>query len=82
MIAVVYSYFLLISIVIYKSPAKAENETQPVYFSLIVFGGENGFNSSVAIPAIDEALEEIENQDLLPGYKLTYIRAQNSKVYI
>ena len=60
--------------------AQAEKETQPVYFSLIVSGGENGYRSSGAIPAIHIALEEIERHQLLPGYNLTYVKAQNSKV--
>lgn len=60
--------------------AQAENETHPVYFSLIVSGGENGYRSSGAIPAVHIALEEIERHQLLPGYNLTYVKAQNSKV--
>ena len=56
--------------------------TEPVcvYFSLIVSGGENGFRSTGVIPAIDIALEEIERQQILPGYNLTYDKYQNSKV--
>ena len=57
-------------------------ETQPVYFSLIISRGENGYNSSGAIPAIHIALEEIERHQLLPGYNLTYVTARNSKVYV
>ena len=60
--------------------AQAEDETQNVYFSLIVSGGESGFRSSGAIPAIHIALEQIEHHQLLPGYNLTYVKAQNSKV--
>ena len=59
---------------------QAKNETKPVYFSLIVSQGEHGFNSSGAIPAIDIALEQIEDQQNLRNYNLTYATEQNSKV--
>lgn len=53
----------------------------PVYFSLFASGGENGFRSSGAIPAVDIALEEIERNQLLPGYNLTYENWRDSKVF-
>ena len=51
-----------------------------MYFSLIVSWGENGFNSSGAIPAIDIALEKINSMYPIPGYYLTYETVRNSKV--
>lgn len=60
--------------------AKFQKESQEVYFSVIVSRGENGYNSSGALPAIRIALEEIEHHQLLPDYNLTYITARNSKV--
>ena len=73
-------YLSLILIGLSLACAEAEDETQNVYFSLIVSGGENGYRSSGAIPAIHIALEQIERHQLLPGYNLTYVKAQNSKV--
>ena len=73
-------YFSLIFIGWFLACAQAEDETQSVYFSLIVSGGENGYRSSGVIPAINIALEEIGHHQLLPGYNLTYVKAQNSKV--
>ena len=58
-----------------------ENDTvKPVYFSLIISGGENGFKSSGGIPSIDIALEKIIELQILPGYNLTYENIRNSKV--
>lgn len=49
-------------------------------FSLIVSFGEDGFNSSGAIPAINIALEHInDNEDVLENYTLGYTLG-NSKV--
>ena len=49
-------------------------------FSLIVSFGEDGFNSSGAIPAINIALEHINtNKNLLENYTLNYTLG-NSKV--
>ena len=60
---------------------RTENETvKTVYFSLILSKGEYGFRSWDLIPAIDLALEAIKDQQLLPGYNLTYESARNSKV--
>ena len=70
----------LIIFTLFVIHAQAENETKPVYFSLIVSRGEHGYNSSGVIPAIDIALEEIEQSQLLRDYNLTYVTAQNSKV--
>ncbi|CAI8019329.1 Gamma-aminobutyric acid type B receptor subunit 2, partial [Geodia barretti] len=60
--------------------ASALNVTKPVYFSLIISGGENGsFRSSGGIPSIDIALEAVQSRRILPGYNLTYDRVRNSK---
>lgn len=80
--AAVIHFLILLFCSLFVARAQTENETQPVYFSLIFSGGENGYNSSLAIPAIDIALEQIELNQLLPGYKLTYVTAQNSKVLV
>ena len=58
-----------------------QSDDKPVYFSLIVSRGENGFNSSGSIPAIEIALETIKNKAVLPGYNLSHEAARNSKVY-
>ena len=71
---------LFTSFFLARAQTKLPNETQPVYFSLIVSRGENGYNSSGAIPAIHIALEEIERHQLLRDYNLTYVTARNSKV--
>ena len=63
--------------------ASALNVTKPVYFSLIISGGENGsFRSSGGIPSIDIALEAVQSRRILPGYNLTYDRVRNSKVLL
>lgn len=50
-------------------------------FMLIISYGEHGFNSSGALPAIEMALEDInDNSSVLPGYKLDYDRIRNSQV--
>ena len=55
----------------------------PVYFSFIYSGGgAGGFDSSGVIPAVDIALEEIERNNLLPGYNLTYDQAVDSQVWL
>ena len=60
---------------------QAENDTKPVYFSLIFSGGQNGgYNSSGGIPALHFALKAVRDNQLLPGYNLTYETARNSKV--
>ena len=51
-----------------------------VYFSFIVSNGENGYRSSGAVPAIDIALETVQQLQILPGYNLTYDVVKNSKV--
>ena len=55
-------------------------ENGVIFFSLIVSWGENGYNSSGVVPAIDMALEAIESRQILPEYNLTYAIVQNSKV--
>ena len=50
-------------------------------FSLIISFGQDGFNSSGTVPAIDLALEHINQTDqVLPGYKLQHGRVQDSEV--
>ena len=72
---------LVIFLVSAQYGSRAANETKPVYFSLIISGGENGsFRSSGGVPSIDIALEAVQSRELLPGYSLTYNRVRNSKV--
>ena len=78
----VRSLFLSIFFSLTYAVLSTNSTNKPVYFSLIVSRGENGFRSSGAIPAIHIALEEIERHQLLPGYNLTYETAGNSKVDI
>ena len=78
----VRSLFLAIFFSLTYAVLSTNSTNKPVYFSLIVSRGENGFRSSGAIPAIHIALEEIERHQLLPGYNLTYETAGNSKVDI
>lgn len=41
---------------------------------IMAFGFDNSFNSSGTVPAIQIALDLINNQsDVLPGYKLNYV---------
>ena len=58
----------------------SEAEESPVYFSLIISGGENGYRSSGGIPSIHLALDSVKKNELLPGYNLTYDIIRNSKV--
>ena len=55
---------------------------EPVYFSLIVSGGENGYRSTGGIPSVDLALEAVQKNKILPGYNLTYDKIRNSKVLV
>ena len=59
---------------------RTEKHTTSVYFSLILSGGEYGFRSWDAIPAIDIALEAIKDNQLLPAYNFAYKDERNSKV--
>ena len=52
----------------------------PLNFALITSFGEFGFNSSAGIPAIDLALEHINERQVIPGYKLQYTGVKDSKV--
>ena len=72
--------FMLVFFTLLVIHVQAENETKPVYFSLIVSRGEHGYNSSGVIPAIDIALQQIEEQQILRNYNFTYATDQNSKV--
>ena len=49
-------------------------------FSLIISFGQDGLNSSGTVPAIDLALEHIDQNQVLPGYKLQHGRVQDSEV--
>ena len=72
--------FLLFISAIIAATAEAE---KTLYFSLIVsFGENNGYNSSVAIPAVNIALEHVNSHpNLLPGYRLEYKNYRNSQVF-
>ena len=55
----------------------------PLYFSFVVSFGHHGFDSSGLIPAVDLALEHINNRsNVLDGLKLTYLSFQDSKVWV
>ena len=62
------------------SLVSGQGAPKPVYFSFIVSNGEYGYRSSGVVPSVDIALEAIENQQLLPGYNLTFETVRNSKV--
>ena len=49
-------------------------------FSLIVSFGQEGFNSSASVPAVDLALEHIKEQNILGGYVLNYTTLRDSEV--
>ena len=49
-------------------------------FTLIVSFGQDGFNSSAGIPAIDLALEHIKSQKILGRYSLNYTTVRDSEV--
>ena len=62
--------------------SKADSEKN-LTFMLIASFGEFGFDSSGAIPAAVVALEDInEDNSILPGYRLVYDKARDSKVTI
>ena len=71
---------MLVFFTLFVIHVQAKNENRSVYFSLIVSRGEYGYDSSGVIPAIDIALDQIEDQQILRNYSLTYATAQNSKV--
>ncbi len=49
--------------------------------SVILSFGEDGFNASGAVPAIDLALDHVaEVNNLLPGYRLRYDTVRDSEV--
>ena len=73
------AFFIAIVLLLHQDVQSSDDK--PVYFSLIVSRGENGFNSSGSIPAIEIALETIKSKTVLPGYNLTHEAARNSKVY-
>ena len=52
----------------------------PLYFSLILSFGKYGFNSSGTIPAVEIALERVDEMQILPGYKLENSPVRDSKV--
>ena len=49
-------------------------------FSLIVSFGQEGFNSSASVPAVDLALEHIKEQNILGSYVLNYTTLRDSEV--
>ena len=60
--------------------ARTSEAATPLYFSFIVSFGRDGFNSSGTIPAVDLALELINNQTILPEYELRHTAVRDSKV--
>ena len=79
-LSVVTAAFIFITVALVRGVRAEANDSKPVYFSLIISGGENGYRSLGGIPAIDIALEAVEEYQLLPGYNLTYENTRNSKV--
>ena len=75
-------YFSAISWLAFVSTGSLSAGQEPVYFSLIVSGGENGYRSTGGIPSVDLALEAVQKNQLLPGYNLTYDKIRNSKVIL
>ena len=64
-----------------SAPYGQASGATPLYFSFIVSFGSHGFNSSDIIPAVDLALEHINNRsDLLVGHQLGYLSARDSEV--
>ena len=51
-------------------------------FSLIVSFGQEGFNSSASVPAVDLALEHIKEQNILGSYVLNYTTLRDSEVLL
>ena len=57
------------------------NKTRTIYFGHITSFGKSGFNSSGAIPAVDLAVEHINNNStILPRYKLMSTPVMDSGV--
>ena len=52
----------------------------PLYFSLILSFGRYGFNSSGTIPAMEIALERVDEMKILPSYKLKNSPVRDSEV--
>ena len=52
----------------------------PLYFSLLLSFGRYGFNSSVMIPAVEIALERVDEMKILSGYKLRNSPVRDSEV--
>ena len=67
---------LLISLLLWRAAAAQT----PLYFSLILSFGRYGFNSSGTIPAMEIALERVEEMQILPGYKLENSPVRDSEV--
>ena len=68
-----------ISLLISLLPCTTAAQT-PLYFSLISSFGRYGFNSSGTIPAMEIALERVEEMQILPGYKLENSPVRDSEV--
>ena len=57
------------------------NKTRTIYFGHITSFGKSGFNSSGAIPAVDLAVQHINNNtSILPRYKLMSTPVMDSGV--
>ena len=62
------------------SPTMA-TKTKNIYFGHITSFGESGYNSSGAIPAVELAVEHINNNtSILPGYTLVSTPVMDSGV--
>ena len=67
---------LFISLLLWRAVAAQT----PLYFSLILSFGRYGFNSSGTIPAMEIALERVDEMQILPGYKLENSPVRDSEV--
>lgn len=61
--------------------AQLVNASKTIYFGHITSFGEHGFNSSGAVPAVELAVEHINNNShILAGYTLASTPVMNSGV--
>ena len=51
-----------------------------IYFGHITSFGASGYNSSGSVPAVELAVEHINNNPILPGYMLVSTPVQDSGV--
>ena len=63
------------------TPQTMASNTRRIYFGHITSFGDSGYNSSGAVPAVELAVEHINNNpSILPGYKLVSTPVQDSGV--